>query len=229
MHRSKQGIVEHVARALEESANAAAGRPAKFPKLPAVLHPVVRGLLFKRAEEGGLSEGGDQQGDGSGEWTRDTGGGTRGLETAHKAFNRISVGSPMAYDDKLANRIRQVLAARGDVAERKIFGGLAFLLQGCMCCGIVGNDLMVRVSADEFDAVIRGRHVRPMDFTGKPLRGFVYVSPPGFRTAAALRTWLSRGERVAEEKAAQPARPSGRRKTRSAGAPDQTSRARRSH
>lgn len=65
---------------------------------------------------------------------------------------------------------------------------------------------MVRVSDDEYDAIVHKPHVRPMDFTGRPLRGFVYVSPPGFRTAA-LRTWLSRGERVAEEKAAQPARP----------------------
>ncbi|PYQ96626.1 MAG: hypothetical protein DMF95_04395 [Acidobacteria bacterium] len=63
---------------------------------------------------------------------------------------------------------------------------------------------MVRVPDDEFDAVLRGRHVRPMNFTGKPLRGFVYVSPPGFRTAASLRTWLSRAERVAEEKASGP-------------------------
>lgn len=63
---------------------------------------------------------------------------------------------------------------------------------------------MVRILDDEFDAVMRNRNVRPMDFTGRPLRGFVYISPPGFRTAAALRTWLSRGERVAEEKAKGP-------------------------
>jgi hypothetical protein len=60
------------------------------------------------------------------------------------------------------------------------------------------------VPDDEFEAAMRGRQVRPMDFTGRPLRGFVYVSPPGFRTAAALRTWLSRGERVAAEKATAP-------------------------
>jgi hypothetical protein len=71
-----------------------------------------------------------------------------------------------------------------------------------MCCGIVGNDLMVRIPNDEFDAVMRRRHVRPMDFTGKPLRGFVYVSPQGFRTPAALRAWLALGERVAVQKAA---------------------------
>lgn len=60
---------------------------------------------------------------------------------------------------------------------------------------------MVRVPDDEFDGVLRARHVRPMDFTGRPLRGFVYVSPPGFRTAAALGTWLARGARAAEAKA----------------------------
>lgn len=76
-----------------------------------------------------------------------------------------------------------------------MFGGLAFLYRGRMCCGIVGNDLMVRIPDDEFNAVMRRRHVRPMDFTGKPLRGFVFVSPPGFRTAAALRTWIARGGR----------------------------------
>lgn len=110
----------------------------------------------------------------------------------------------MAYDEQLANRIRQAFGARHDITERKMFGGLAFLCLGRMCCGIVGSDLMVRIPDDEFDAVMRNRYVRPMDFTGKPLKGFVYVSAPGFRTRAALRGWLSRGERVAEEKAAAP-------------------------
>ncbi len=110
----------------------------------------------------------------------------------------------MAYDEQLAHRIRQAFGAQKDITERKMFGGLTFLYRGRMCCGIVGRDLMVRVPDDEFDAVMRGQHVRPMDFTGKPLRGFAYVSPPGFRTAAVLRTWLSRGERAADEKATGP-------------------------
>ena len=84
----------------------------------------------------------------------------------------------MAYDEQLANRIRQAFGVRHDITERKMFGGLAFLCLGRMCCGIVGSDLMVRIPDDEFDAVMRNRYVRPMDFTGKPLRGFVYVSPP---------------------------------------------------
>jgi len=123
----------------------------------------------------------------------------------------------MAYNEQLANRIRQAFDTRSDITERKMFGGLAFLYRGRMCCGIVGSDLMVRIPDDESDAVMRGRHVRPMDFTGKPLRGFVYVSPPGFRTAAALRTWLSRGERAADEKAMGPTKRRPSQKRASAG------------
>lgn len=108
----------------------------------------------------------------------------------------------MAYDELLANRIRRALGDRQDISERRMFGGLAFLYHGRMCCGIVGGDLMVRVPAEEFDAVLRRPHARPMDFTGKPLTGFVYVSPAGVRTAAALRAWLALGQRVAEAKAA---------------------------
>jgi TfoX N-terminal domain len=112
----------------------------------------------------------------------------------------------MAYDERLAQRIRQTFGTRPDVAERKMFGGLTFLCDGRMCCGVVGADLMVRVAEDQFDKVLRRRHVRPMDFTGQPMRGFVFVSPPGFRTAASLRAWLSQGARVASQKAAKPAK-----------------------
>ena len=112
----------------------------------------------------------------------------------------------MAYDERLANRIRQAFGVRDDITERKMFGGLAFLCRGRMCCGIVGGDLMVRIPAEEIATVMQGRHVRPMDFTGKPLKGFVYVSPAGFRTDAALRSWLSRGEHVAVTQAAEPVR-----------------------
>jgi TfoX/Sxy family transcriptional regulator of competence genes len=103
----------------------------------------------------------------------------------------------MAYDEQLAERIRQALGARSDMTERKMFGGVAFLRDGRMCCGIVGQDLMVRVVEAEMPAVMQQRHVRPMDFTGRPLRGFVYVAPLGFSTAAALKTWIARGLRFA--------------------------------
>ena len=103
----------------------------------------------------------------------------------------------MAYNEKLADRIRATLAEDPRMSERKMFGGLAFLWRGRMSCGIVGGDLMVRVPLDEFDATLRKPHVRPMDFTGRPLKGFVYVSPSGLSTATALAAWVSRGRRAA--------------------------------
>ena len=103
----------------------------------------------------------------------------------------------MAYDEHLAGRIRRALGDRKEFTERKMFGGLAILCQGRMCCGVVGSDLMVRVPVVEFEAALRKRHVRPMDFTGKPLKGFVYVSPSGIKTAMSLLGWLRVGERAA--------------------------------
>ena len=123
----------------------------------------------------------------------------------------------MAYDEQLAERIRRALGQRSDIIERKMFGGLTFLRDGRMCCGIVGQDLMVRVIEAEIPGVMRQPHVRPMDFTGKPLRGFVFVSPEGFSTAAALNAWITRGLRFTEnENASRESRTIGdRRRTRS--------------
>jgi len=93
-----------------------------------------------------------------------------------------------------------------------MFGGLAFLCGGRMCCGVTGNDLVVRVVANELPRVMMHRHVRPMDFTGRPLRGFVYVSPGGYRTAVDLQTWIERGLRFVEsDEAPRAPKPRGRR------------------
>ena len=86
----------------------------------------------------------------------------------------------MAYDEKLAVRVRALLKGIAGFRERKMFGGLAFMFRDRMCFGIVGRDLVVRVAADEFEAVMRREHVRPMDFTGTPLKGFVYGRHRGF-------------------------------------------------
>ncbi len=107
----------------------------------------------------------------------------------------------MAYDETLASRIRRVLHGP-EVEERRMFGGLAFLVHGRMCCGVVGQDLMARVGAEGHAQARRQPHVRQMDFTGKPLKGFVYVTGEGIRTAAALRKWIAAGRRVAEAAAA---------------------------
>jgi TfoX N-terminal domain len=85
----------------------------------------------------------------------------------------------MAYDQQLAHRIRQVFGSRRDIAERRMFGGLCFLFRGRLCCGIVGSDLMVQVSRDECEAIVRKPHVRPWDFTGKPFKGIVHVPRRG--------------------------------------------------
>lgn len=80
-----------------------------------------------------------------------------------------------------------------------MFGGLAFLHGGRMCCGIVGGDLVVRVLAEEMEDALGRPHVRPMDFTGRPMRGFVYVSPAGCDTASTLRHWIDHGLRFVED------------------------------
>jgi TfoX/Sxy family transcriptional regulator of competence genes len=76
-----------------------------------------------------------------------------------------------------------------------MFGGLAFIVNGHMCCGIVGEDLVIRVGAEEHEKALYQPHVRAMDFTGRPMKGFVYLSPPGYRTKAELRKWVRRALR----------------------------------
>jgi len=74
-----------------------------------------------------------------------------------------------------------------------MFGGLAFMVNGHMCCGIVGGDLVVRTGPDKFEAALCRPNTRPMDFTGRPMRGFVYVGPPGCRSSRALKSWIQMG------------------------------------
>lgn len=103
----------------------------------------------------------------------------------------------MAYNEVLAERIRSLLARRRGMDERKMFGGVAFLLNGNMCCGVLKNDLIVRVGPDRYEDAITLPHARPMDFTGRPIKGFVYVGPMGCRTGAALAKWIRMGIELA--------------------------------
>jgi hypothetical protein len=98
----------------------------------------------------------------------------------------------MAYDKKLAERVRRVLAGRCEFAEKRMFGGLAFMVNGHMCCGVVGEDLMVRVGADKFEEALARPHARLMDFTGRPSRSMVYVGPGGTKTGRILEPWANR-------------------------------------
>lgn len=97
----------------------------------------------------------------------------------------------MAYNEKLADRVREALAPHGKlVEEKKMMGGLTFMLRGKMCCGIVNNDLMVRISPDVYEEALEQPHVRPMDFTGRPMKGFIFVDEQGCRTSKTLRYWI---------------------------------------
>lgn len=98
----------------------------------------------------------------------------------------------MAYNTALVERIRNVLAGRKGLTERKMFGGVAFMLRGHMCCGVLNDDLVLRLSADQCQEALAQPYVRPMDFTGRPLKGFVYVSLKGCRTDGMLKRWVSR-------------------------------------
>ena len=103
----------------------------------------------------------------------------------------------MAYDEGLADRIRTALRDRDDVVERKMFGGIAFMVAGRMACGVIHDDLMVRVGPDGHDAALAEPHTRPMDFTGRPMRGMMYVEPAGVRSDADLGRWVARAVDVA--------------------------------
>lgn len=95
----------------------------------------------------------------------------------------------MAYDEKLAERVREILAADPALSERKMFGGLAFMLDGNMYCGIVADRLMLRLGADLAQSALERPHVQPMDFTGRPMTGMVYVASEGLR-GKTLRPWV---------------------------------------
>jgi TfoX/Sxy family transcriptional regulator of competence genes len=98
----------------------------------------------------------------------------------------------MGCNPELVERVARGLAKRGGVTERRMFGGICFLLNGNMVCGAVGDDLVVRVAATDYDAALAMPHARPMDFTGRPLKGFVYVAAAGWQSDAELATWLGR-------------------------------------
>jgi hypothetical protein len=113
----------------------------------------------------------------------------------------------VAYDSKLAERVRTVTGSRRGVTERQMFGGLAFLLGGKMFCGVLGDELLARVGPAAHAAALARPHVRVMDFTGKPMTGYVFVGPRALG-GAALRRWV---DACAEHVATLPARaPSGR-------------------
>ncbi len=106
----------------------------------------------------------------------------------------------MAFDERLANRVRRLFGTRRGIEEKRMFGGLAFMVRGHMSCGIVGSTLMVRVGPDDEKRFLAEPHVRPMDFTGRPLKGFLYVDAEGVASGPALRKWVDRAAAFADSK-----------------------------
>ena len=98
----------------------------------------------------------------------------------------------MAYDEGVAQRVREIMEDIPGVTEKKMFGGIAFMVNGNMCSGVVKSELMMRVGADGYENALQQPHAREMDFTGKPMKGFVYVSEKGFETDEDLQGWIDR-------------------------------------
>jgi TfoX/Sxy family transcriptional regulator of competence genes len=107
----------------------------------------------------------------------------------------------MAYSEKLAERVRRVVKRHRGVTGKKMFGGLSFLIRGRMCCGGLGDKLVVRVSPEEQEINVNDKNTAPMDFTGRALKDFVYVLAPGTKSDASLKKWVGRAIAFIREKA----------------------------
>ena len=96
----------------------------------------------------------------------------------------------MAFDEGLAERLRDILQDQNEVEEKKMFGGLGFMVSRHMCCGIVGEKFIARVGGDNYENSLAKDHVQKMDFTGKPMKGMVYVAPDGIAEDEDLSQWV---------------------------------------
>lgn len=98
----------------------------------------------------------------------------------------------MPFDETIAERVRQVLRRRRGITEKKMFGGIAFMVNGNMVCGVLQDKLMLRLGEEGAEEALREPHVRVMDFTGKPMKSMVYVSREGYDTEEDFRAWVLR-------------------------------------
>lgn len=103
------------------------------------------------------------------------------------------MGAPMAYDESLAQRIRAALPAVPGLTEKKMFGGISFLVDGKLACGVSRNDLMVRIGQGATAAALEQPHVRMADMTGRPMKGWILVEPAGIQSDDDLTQWVTQG------------------------------------
>jgi len=103
----------------------------------------------------------------------------------------------MAYSETLAHRVRDALGPRAELSERKMFGGIAFMLGGNVAVGVIGDELLVRLGPDG-ERALAEPHTRPMDFTGKPMKTSIFVTPEGTAGDEGLASWVEAGAAYAE-------------------------------
>jgi TfoX/Sxy family transcriptional regulator of competence genes len=120
----------------------------------------------------------------------------------------------VAYDAHLADRIRSILNGAAEFSEKKMFGGLTFMVNGQMCCGVLKNDLVLRLTPELADAALHQPRTRPMDFTGRTMKSMIYVSPPDADSEEALTAWIQLAVRLARTNHAKGSRPGSDRADR---------------
>ena len=103
----------------------------------------------------------------------------------------------MSFNANLALRVRKMLCRKTGFSERKMFGGICFMLNGHMCSGVLRDDLIMRVSREDYENSLKQPHTRKFDFTGKPMKGFVVVTPKGYRSEKSFASWMALGIRCA--------------------------------
>ena len=99
----------------------------------------------------------------------------------------------MAYDEGLAHRVLGLLDDQPSLVEKKMFGGVGYMVQGNMACGVNGKDLIVRVGPDRYQETLAQPHARPFDMTGRPMTGWVMVDTGGTALEADLADWVQQG------------------------------------
>lgn len=99
----------------------------------------------------------------------------------------------MAYDEGLSQRIRELLADRPDLVEKKMFGGVGYMLQGNMACGVNKDELIVRVAPESHEELLEKPHTRTFDLTGRPMKGWILVAPGGYESDTDLQNWVELG------------------------------------
>lgn len=99
----------------------------------------------------------------------------------------------MAFDERLAERVRGQLGKRRGLVVKRMFGGLAFLLNGNLCCGVLGQELIVRIDPAQTEQTLKKPHTHVFDMTGRPMKGWIMVRAAGLATESALGKWVQTG------------------------------------